>query len=205
MMERDLSQLKQRTFLVKSKCAISLLTAKLNVANAELSLKLGRNVILNIYSRIKSIESIREKCKKKGIEPGYGAVMEEISDIIGIRAVCSFEDDIYRMADILCSHQDLKIVKKKDYIRQPKSSGYRSLHLIVEVPICFQGEICWVRAEIQLRTTAMDFWAGVDHELRYKKGKKETVLIGEELREYSLVVAELDGKMVELRRQIEAI
>ena len=90
-------------------------------------------------------------------------------------------------------------------MRYPKISGYRSLHLIVEIPVCFQGETSQVRAEIQLRTTAMDFWAGVDHELRYKKGKKEAVLIGNELREYYRVVAELDEKIVELRRQIEII
>ena len=96
-------------------------------------------------------------------------------------------------------------MKKKDYIRNPKSSGYRSFHLIVEVPVYFQEEVCWIRAEIQLRTTAMDFWAGVDHELRYKKGRNEAVLIGEELKEYSQVVAKLDQKMVELRRRIEEI
>lgn len=204
-MEQDLNQFKQRTFQVKSRCAVSFLTAKLNMVNAELSLKLGRNVILNTYSRIKSIDSIREKCKKKGIKPEYSQAMEKINDIIGIRAICSFEDDIYRVADVLCLHPDLSIIKRKDYVRHPKLSGYRSLHLIVEFPICFQGETCRVRAEIQLRTRAMDFWAGVDHELRYKKGKKEAVLIGKELKEYSQVVAALDEKMVNLRRQIEVI
>ena len=109
------------------------------------------------------------------------------------------------MAEVLCPHQDLKIIKRKDYIQQPKNSGYRSLHLIVEIPIYFQGEMQWIRAEIQLRTTAMDFWAGVDHQLRYKKGKKEAVLIGKELKEYSQAVAELDRKMVELRERIDAI
>lgn len=204
-MEQDLKQFEQGTFQVKSRCAISLLTAKLKIANAELALKLGRNVILNIYSRVKTLESIQAKCKKKGISPSYDRILEKMNDIIGVRAVCSFEDDIYRMQEILCSHQDMKILKKKDYIRHPKSSGYRSFHMIVEVPIYFQGEVCWMRAEIQLRTSAMDFWAGVDHELRYKKGREEAVLIGAELKEYSRVVAELDQKMVELRRQIEAI
>ena len=131
--------------------------------------------------------------------------MEKINDIIGVRGVCSFEDDVYRVAEVLSTHQDLKIIKRKDYIQQPKNSGYRSLHLIVEIPIYFQGEMQWIRAEIQLRTTAMDFWAGVDHQLRYKKGKKEAVLIGKELKEYSQAVAELDRKMVELRKRIDAI
>lgn len=201
----DLDTLKSSSFLVKSRCAVSLLTAKLQIANEELSLKLGRNVLLSVSSRIKSAESIKEKCRKKGYSLCDAHAFEKINDIIGVRAVCSYEDDIYRMTEALCAHRDLRVIKKKDYIRYPKSSGYRSFHLIVEVPIYFQREICWIRAEIQLRTTAMDFWAGVDHELRYKKGKKEAILIGKELKEYSLVVAELDEKMVELRRQIEAI
>ncbi len=205
VMEQNLQLLTQDTFQMKSRCAIRLLTAKLKIADAELALKLGRNVILTIYSRIKSPDSIRDKCKKKGITADYAQVIEEINDIIGIRAVCAFEDDIYRLLDVLSSHRDLRILKKKDYIRNPKSSGYRSFHLIVEVPVYFQEEVCWIRAEIQLRTTAMDFWAGVDHELRYKKGRNEAVLIGEELKEYSQVVAKLDQKMVELRRRIEEI
>ena len=180
VMEQNLQLLTQDTFQMKSRCAIRLLTAKLKIADAELALKLG-------------------------ITADYAQVIEEINDIIGIRAVCAFEDDIYRLLDVLSSHRDLRILKKKDYIRNPKSSGYRSFHLIVEVPVYFQEEVCWIRAEIQLRTTAMDFWAGVDHELRYKKGRNEAVLIGEELKEYSQVVAKLDQKMVELRRRIEEI
>lgn len=193
------------SFQVKCQCAVNLLTAKLQIADAELSLTLGRKVLIHVCSRVKTIESIQAKCRKKGYTPSMETIMEKMNDIIGVRAVCSFQDDVYQMAEILCSNQDLTIIQKKDYIKNPKSSGYRSLHLIVEVPVYFQEEICRVRAEIQLRTTAMDFWAGVDHQLRYKKGKKEAILIGEELKDYSLVVAELDKKMVELRKRIEAI
>jgi putative GTP pyrophosphokinase len=119
--------------------------------------------------------------------------------------VCAYMDDVYRVAKALQKHQDLRIVRIKDYLKMPKSSGYRSLHLIVEVPVYFQGELELVEAEVQLRTSAMDFWACLDHQLRYKRGKQEAGLIGEELREYSSVVADLDRKMVELRNRIAAI
>lgn len=205
MKTQDLKKFKSSSFLVKSNSAISMILAKLEIANAELSMKLGRNVLINMCGRVKTIESIQAKCRKKGYDATYECAMEKINDIIGVRGVCSFEDDVYRVAEVLSTHQDLKIIKRKDYIQQPKNSGYRSLHLIVEIPIYFQGEMQWIRAEIQLRTTAMDFWAGVDHQLRYKKGKKEAVLIGKELKEYSQAVAELDRKMVELRKRIDAI
>ena len=205
MKTQDLKKFKSSSFLVKSNSAISMLLAKLEIANAELSMKLGRNVLINMCGRVKTIESIQAKCRKKGYDATYECAMEKINDIIGVRGVRSFEDDVYRVAEVLSTHQDLKIIKRKDYIQQPKNSGYRSLHLIVEIPIYFQGEMQWIRAEIQLRTTAMDFWAGVDHQLRYKKGKKEAVLIGKELKEYSQAVAELDRKMVELRERIDAI
>lgn len=205
MKTQDLKKFKSSSFLVKSNSAISMILAKLEIANAELSMKLGRNVLINMCGRVKTIESIQAKCRKKGYDATYECAMEKINDIIGVRGVCSFEDDVYRVAEVLSTHQDLKIIKRKDYIQQPKNSGYRSLHLIVEIPIYFQGEMQWIRAEIQLRTTAMDFWAGVDHQLRYKKGKKEAVLIGKELKEYSQAVAELDRKMVELRERIDAI
>lgn len=205
MKYQDLKRFQSSPFLIQSSCAIRVLTAKIELADAELSLKLGRNVLVHTSGRIKTTESILAKCRKKGYEPTYENAMERINDIIGVRAVCSFQDDVYRMAEVLCAHRDLKIIKKKDYIQNPKSSGYRSLHLIVELPVYFQGEARWVRAEIQIRTPAMDFWAGVDHQLRYKKGRKEAVLIGEELKQYSQAVAELDRKMVELRNRIDAI
>ncbi len=205
MKNQDLKKFRDSSFRVKSNCAISVLTAKLEIANAELALVLGRDVLVHVNGRVKSIDSILAKCGKKGYEPTYESALEKINDIIGVRAVCSFEDDVYRMAQVLYTHQDLKILKRKDYIKAPKSSGYRSLHLIVEIPVYFQGKMEWVRAELQLRTPAMDFWAGVDHQLRYKKGKQEAILIGEELKQYSQVVAELDQKMMELRKRIDAI
>lgn len=190
---------------VKYECAIRILLAKLEVINAELSMELGRTVIAATTGRVKSWDSIEKKAKKKGFSQVDGQALERICDIAGVRAVCAFMDDLYRVADALAANRDLKIIRVKDYLRHPKTSGYRSLHLIVELPVYYQGGMEWMRAEVQLRTSAMDFWACLDHQLRYKRGKQEATLIGKELKEYSTVVAGLDEKMMELRDRIAAI
>lgn len=192
-------------FKPKYECAIRILLAKLEVINAELSIELSRPVIASTSGRLKTWESIEKKAAKKGYEEADEKALAAICDIAGVRAVCAYMDDVYRVARALKGHQDLRIVRIKDYLKMPKTSGYRSLHLIVEVPVYFQGELELVEAEVQLRTSAMDFWACLDHQLRYKRGRKEAKLIGEELKEYSGVVADLDRKMVELRDRIAAI
>lgn len=192
-------------FKPKYECAIRILLAKLEVIHAELSMELERPVITSTSGRIKTWESIEKKAAKKGYEKPDAKALSAICDIAGVRAICVYMDDVYRVAESLKGHQDLKIVRVKDYLKSPKSSGYRSLHLIVEVPVYFRGEMEAVEAEVQLRTSAMDFWACLDHQLRYKRGKKEAKLIGQELKEYSSVVADLDRKMVELRDRIAAI
>lgn len=192
-------------FKPKYECAIRILLAKLEVINAELSIELSRTVITGMSGRLKTWESIEKKAARKGYGKADEKALASICDIAGVRAVCAYMDDVYRVAKALQKHQDLRIVLIKDYLKMPKSSGYRSLHLIVEVPVYFQGELELVEAEVQLRTSAMDFWACLDHQLRYKRGKQEAGLIGEELREYSSVVADLDRKMVELRNRIAAI
>ena len=192
-------------FKPKYECAIRILLAKLEVINAELSIELSRTVITGMSGRLKTWESIEKKAARKGYGKADEKALASICDIAGVRAVCAYMDDVYRVAKALQKHQDLRIVRIKDYLKMPKSSGYRSLHLIVEVPVYFQGELELVEAEVQLRTSAMDFWVCLDHQLRYKRGKQEAGLIGEELREYSSVVADLDRKMVELRNRIAAI
>ncbi len=192
-------------FKPKYECAIRILLAKLEVIHAELSMELERPVITGTSGRIKTWESIEKKTAKKGYEKPDAKALAAICDIAGVRAICVYMDDVYRVAEALKGHQDIKIVRVKDYLKSPKNSGYRSLHLIVEVPVYFRGEMEAVEAEVQLRTSAMDFWACLDHQLRYKRGKKEAKLIGQELKEYSGVVADLDRKMVELRDRIAAI
>lgn len=197
--------LDEEAFIVQSQCGISLVNAKLQIINAELSMLYGREVIHSNSNRIKSYEGIVAKLQRKGLKNELEVVFDKINDLVGVRVICSYTDEIYLIEEMLCSQKDVKLIKKKDYIINPKASGYRSLHLIIEVPICFHNSTKWIRIEVQLRTTAMDYWAGLDYQLRYKKGKKEADIIGEELKEYASVIEIMDKKVLELRKRIEAI
>lgn len=130
--------LEKENFIVKSECGISLINAKLQIINAELSMRYNRNVINGKSSRIKSYNSIAAKLRRKGLPEDIPLVLEKINDIVGVRAVCTYMDDLYEIAKMLYAQKDMRVRKEKDYIRHPKKSGYRSLHLIIEVPICFQ-------------------------------------------------------------------
>ncbi len=197
--------LRDEVFVVQSECGISLVNTKLQIINAELGVTDGRQVIHNTSSRIKSYESLLAKIEKKKISTEVDVVKDKINDIVGVRAICSYTDDLYKVADMLCGQKDVRLIKRKDYIENPKDSGYRSLHLVVEVPICFQNHTRWIKIEVQLRTTAMDYWAGLDYQFRYKKSKKEADIIGEELRDCAVVIEKMDKKVVELRKKLEAI
>lgn len=192
-------------FQVRSECGISLIKAKLKIINAELTMQFGRDVIHNTSSRVKSYGSVMEKLHRKGLREDMEMVQERINDLVGIRAVCSYTDDLYEVATLLCAQKDVKLIKEKDYIKEPKTSGYRSLHLIVEVPICLGEGTQWVKMEVQLRTAAMDYWANLDYQLQYKKGKKKALVIGEELKEYANTIEEMDRKVLELRKRIERL
>ncbi len=197
--------LQQEEFVVKCECGISLMNAKLQIINAELGMRFGRKVIHSMSSRIKSYDSIAGKLKRKGLSESVLAVREHINDLVGIRAVCTYTDDLYQIAEMLCAQKDMKLLKKKDYIKKPKKSGYRSLHLIFLVPISFQAEVYWIKIEMQLRTAAMDYWAGLDYQLQYKKENREAKNIGKELKEYANAIQQIDSKVLELRKWIEAI
>ena len=190
--------LQQEEFVVKCECGISLMNAKLQIINAELGMRLGRKVIHSMSSRIKSYESIVVKLKQKGLPEHAQAVEEYIYDVVGVRAVCTYTDDLYQIAEMLCA-------QKKDYIKNPKKSGYRSMHLIFQVPISFEAEVQWIRVEVQLRTAAMDYWAGLDYQLQYKKENREAKNISRELKAYANAIEQIDSKVLELRRRIEAI
>ena len=154
--------LQQEDFIVKCQWGISLMNAKLEMINAELSMRCGRKVIHSYSSRIKSYDSIAAKLKKKGLSESVRAMEEHVNDMVGVRAVCTYTDDLYRIGEMLCAQRDLRLLKKKDYIKSPKKSGYRSLHLIFQVPVSFQDEVRWIKIEVQLRTGAMDYWAGLE-------------------------------------------
>lgn len=188
------------------RCAIMEVETKFRVLNEQFSLLHERNPIENIKTRIKSPESIRRKMAKKGLTPmTLDAVEENIKDIAGIRVVCSFIDDIYMLANCLTSQDDITLLECKDYIKNPKENGYRSLHLIVEVPIFLQNEKRNMKVEVQLRTNAMEFWANLEHRLRYKKDLPEDVLhsTSDGLYQCAQISAQLDEHMQQIRNAIE--
>ncbi|MBS7220121.1 MAG: GTP pyrophosphokinase family protein [Clostridiales bacterium] len=191
--------------MMQYRCAMLEVQTKFEVINNELSLYGDRNPIEFIKSRIKRPVSIMEKMKRKGFDISIDSIQNNIYDIAGIRVVCSFPEDIYRLAEKICMQDDIKLLNKKDYIKNPKPNGYRSLHLILEVPVFFTEEKKRLPVEVQLRTIAMDFWASIEHKLRYKKNLPETVSadIAESLRSCSDKINEMDFRMQAINRWIE--
>lgn len=166
-----------REFLSRYKCAVMEIETKFKVLNERFSIQYDENPIETIKTRIKSLDSIARKMIRKKIAPSFDAIEQNIRDIAGVRVICSFESDVYRMADNFLRQDDITLLEKKDYITNPKENGYRSLHLIVSVPIFTEKGKMDVPVEVQLRTIAMDFWASLEHKIRYKKN------IPEELRD----------------------
>ena len=188
------------------RCAIMEVETKFRVLNEQFSLQHERNPIENIKTRIKSPDSIRRKMAKKGLTPlTLSAIEENLNDVAGIRVICSFIDDIYMLADCLTGQDDITLIECKDYIKHPKENGYRSLHLIVEVPIFLQNEKRNMKVEVQLRTIAMEFWANLEHRLRYKKDLPETVQqsTADELYQCAEISAQLDRRMQQVRYTVE--
>ena len=182
-------------------CAIREVETKLRVLDEEFSLHNDRNPINSIKTRLKSVPSIIEKCERRGLEISIPTIEKELNDIAGVRVVCSFVEDVYKLANALLRQDDITLVEKKDYIKQPKQNGYRSLHLIVEVPIFLEKEKRKMKVEIQLRTIAMDCWASLEHQLRYKKGNNLTEEMEEELYKCALLSMKLDERMDVLRTE----
>ena len=150
-------------------CALLEIETKFKVLNQQFSLEQEHNPIETIKTRLKSTESILEKLHRKNLPMDMAAVEENLYDVAGIRVICPFINDIYCLADCLLQQDDVTLIEKKDYIKNPKENGYRSLHLIVETPIFLQDEKRLMKVEVQLRTIAMDFWASLEHRMRYKK------------------------------------
>lgn len=192
-------------FSIQGQCAINLMITKIDIINTFLLMKTGRNYIQMKTGRLKSYDSVCKKMQKKGLDMNFAQAVEKINDLIGVRAVCAYVDDIYKVADLIQKQQDIRIIKIKDYIKQPKKSGYQSLHLILEIAIPFQNENQWVKLELQLRTAAMDYWANLDHQLRYKRGQKQAAVINEELQQCASMISQLDQKMLAIRKKIDKI
>ncbi len=185
------------------RCAIMEVETKLNVLNEEFSLQYDRNPFESIESRLKSPTSIVEKMLSKGLEINVENMEGEIFDIAGIRVVCSFKEDIYKLVDLLVQQDDVLLLARKDYIENPKSNGYRSFHTIVDIPIFLSQGKKHMKVEVQFRTIAMDFWASVDHKLKYKKALKHPDEIVERLKKCADSLAEMDDEMEEIRRSLD--
>lgn len=187
------------------RCAIMEVETKFRVLNEQFSLSHERNPIDSIKTRLKSPESIAEKLKRKNYPHTISSIEQNLNDVAGIKVICSFIDDIYLLADCLLQQDDIRLIERKDYIKNPKGNGYRSLHLIVEIPIFLQNEKRLMKVEVQLRTIAMEFWANLEHKLRYKKNlsEKAASLTARELSECAQMSAVLDEKMQRVRDEIE--
>lgn len=184
-------------------CALKEIETKFEILQTEFRIKHKRNPISNISTRLKRTESIAEKMIKNGFPISIESIEKNINDIAGIRVVCSYIDDIYFIADALLRQDDISLIARKDYIENPKPNGYRSLHLIVTVPVFLADERKEVKVEVQIRTIAMDFWASLDHQLKYKKEVQGEEEIYRQLRECADVIAETDEKMLKIREKIE--
>ena len=190
--------------MTKYNCAIREIRTKFEVLNDELSIRSNRNPIHGIYSRIKNPRSILDKLHRKGMDLTMDNVRNEINDIAGVRVICDFADDIYEIADMLLKQDDIKLISYKDYIRAPKPNGYRSYHMIVETPVFFSEGKEMMKVEVQLRTIAMDFWASLEHELRYKKDLDSKTLsqISEDLLNCANTIADVDNQMMNIKDQL---
>lgn len=192
-------------FLTNYECAIMEIETKFNVLNARFSIKYDGNPIESIHTRLKSWDSIIDKLNRKNLPFSLESISKNIFDVAGVRVVCSFVDDIYTLADCLLNQNDIHLMEKKDYIKHPKENGYRSLHLIVEVPIFTENGPKNMPVEIQLRTIAMDFWASVEHKLRYKKNLNDELLaqLSNEMMYCADRSAELDNRMNQVHKKLK--
>ena len=195
---------KYKRLMAYYRCAMMEVETKFNVLNEEFSLRYDRNPINGIKSRIKRLDSIQEKLNRKQLPFDLQTIETHIHDVAGVRVVCAFVEDVYLLAEALLKQDDVMLIEKKDYIANPRPNGYRSLHLIVTVPIFLEHEKRVMQVEIQLRTIAMDFWASLEHQLRYKKDFVFTEEMAQELRDCAQLSAQVDLRMDSLRERLAA-
>ena len=179
------------------KSAMKVLKTKFDILNEEFENFCEYNPIDHITERIKSPDSIIEKMTKRELELTYKNLIEQINDIAGMRIICSFKDDIFKIVDIIENFQDIEIIERKDYITNPKASGYSSYHMVVKVPVTFTDKTIYVKVELQIRTVAMDFWASLEHKLKYKKDISKKA--SKDLISAAKTIAKLDDKMMQIK------
>ena len=192
-----------RELMMLYECAMREVSTKFEVLNAEFSVRDNHNPLEAIKTRLKTPLSIAEKLQRNGKPLSVDSIRENLFDVAGVRIICSFPEDIYSLSDMFLRQDDVKLLKRKDYIADPKENGYRSLHLIVEVPIFLTERTLRIPVEVQFRTIAMDFWATLEHKTRYKQNIKDEPFIAAELKTCADQIAKLDIRMQEIHKYIE--
>jgi putative GTP pyrophosphokinase len=189
-------------FLLVYKFGLAEIATKITILAEELAHRGRGNPIEHVNTRLKTVESLTAKAKRIGCAMTLDAVRDRVRDIAGVRVVCSFVSDVYTVAEMLTRQQDVTLLQTKDYIAEPKSTGYRSLHLIVEIPVFLSDRVVAVPIEVQLRTVAMDFWASLEHKIHYKFEEEVPAALREELTATATDAARLDERMERLHAQI---
>lgn len=185
--------------------AIREVKTKLEILDSEFRTKYAYNPIHHINDRLKSPQSMLEKLQRKGLPVSIQSVRENLHDIAGVRVICNYIDDIYTVADLLTKQDDVKLLTKKDYIKNPKPNGYRSLHLVIETPVFLSDRKELVQVEVQIRTIAMDFWASLEHELKYKTDTEVSSDLAEQLRDCAETIAATDIRMQQIYKTLKEI
>lgn len=201
-MKEEILEQEINDIMINYMCALKVLEAQIEVINDEFQYKFNHNPIEHIKTRVKSVDSIMKKLNKYGLDFSIDNIVNNIFDIIGARIVCSFKSDIYEIVNIIKNSSNFEVVKEKDYISNPKASGYSSYHLIVNVPVYLSNGIKKVKAEIQIRTIAMDFWASLEHKINYKFSKIVPDEVKRELIESSKIINNLDDRMNCLNKMV---
>lgn len=185
--------------------AIREVKTKLEILDSEFRTKFSYNPIHHIEDRLKSPQSIMEKLRRKGVPFNVDAARENLNDIAGVRVICNYIEDIYTVADLLTAQDDVKLVSRKDYIKNPKPNGYRSLHLVIETPVYLSDKKEHVHVEVQIRTIAMDFWASLEHELKYKTDTEVSADLAAQLKDCAETIAATDVKMQQIYKTLKEI
>jgi len=185
--------------------AIREIRTKLEILDDEFQMKHKRNPIHHMQSRMKSVPSMMEKLARRNAQKSITSAVEHLTDIAGIRVICSYLEDVYRVADLLTQQDDIRLIRVRDYIKHPKENGYRSLHLVVEIPVFLSEGRVLVPVEVQLRTIAMDFWASLEHSLRYKAQGQVPEDISRELIQTASDIAVLDRRMQDIHDKVDTL
>ena len=201
--KNELQPVQQLEHLYES--AIREVKTKLEILDSEFKTKYDHNPIHHLEDRVKSPQSILEKLNRKGLPFSCDTAKRELNDIGGVRVVCNYIDDIYTVADLLTSQDDVKLIKRKDYIKNPKPNGYRSLHLVIETPVYLSEKKELVHVEVQIRTIAMNFWATLEHDLKYKTDSVVSAELAEQLKNCAETIADTDKQMQDIYKALHSI